>query len=262
MPAFSSWSWPRPTLGDPGSILSRIDTVERTTAFAEKVDKVIWRGTQWFNPLGHLNLRKDLMVVTKGQDSWADVAALNVSNALPIEAFCRYRYVVYTEGVSYSGRLPYHQACGSVLLTAPLTWRTTSALLVRPIFAATLMGKKGEKEEVRTGALGTVSRWEDANAVYVKPDFSDLEEVVGFLRERGDVGERIARNQRDGLVKQGYLSMAADTCYWRALIQAWGRSAVVDEGEWAGMESERYETWLVKEVSSSRTGGARGRIEK
>lgn len=260
MPPFSSWSWPTPTLGDSASILSRIAQIEASTSFEDKFDRVIWRGTPWFNPLGHPNLRKDLLAAAKaGRGKWADVSALNGSNALAIEEFCRYKYVVYTEGVSYSGRLPYHQACGSVLITAPLTWRTTSALLMRPITAGDLMGT-GERDGAKAGSLKTVTRWEDANVIYVKPDFSDLEQVVEFLRDRIDVAERIAKNQRDMLVAQGYLSLAADTCYWRALVLAWSEAAMVDEDEWAGLESEMYETWLLKEVSTSRTG-ARGRVQ-
>jgi hypothetical protein len=50
------------------------------------------------------------------------------------------------------------------------------------------------------------------------------------------------------------LSIAAETCYWRALIRAWSESAVVNERDWVGMEGERYETWLLKEVSTPREG--------
>ncbi|KAH7412163.1 glycosyl transferase family 90-domain-containing protein [Phaeosphaeria sp. MPI-PUGE-AT-0046c] len=258
MPPFSSWSWPTKTLGDPSSILSRIEDIETSTAFTDKIDRAIWRGTPWFNPLGQPNLRKDLISATRGQEEWADVAALNGSNALAIEDFCRYRYVIYTEGVTYSGRLPYHQACGSVLITAPLTWRTTSALLMKPIWAAELMGAE-ESQKAKKGALKMVTRFEDANAIYVKPDFSDLNKLIGFLRDRVDVAETIARNQRDMVVTQGYLSSAAETCYWRSLIRAWGKSVVVNEPEWADLKGEKYETWLLKEVSTSRTG-ARGKI--
>jgi hypothetical protein len=105
-----------------------------------------------------------------------------------------------------------------------------------------------------------VGSYRDANAVYVQSDFSDLEMLVGILREFPHVAERIARNQRDLVVRRGYLSVAAETCYWRALIRGWGRSAIVDEREWAGLQGERYETWLLKEVSTPRQG-TRGKTE-
>lgn len=237
--------------------LARIDAIEEEVgSWDDKEDKAMWRGTPWFNPIGYPHLRKDLIAKTKGKN-WADVAALNASNALKIEDFCRYKYVVYTEGVTYSGRLPYHQACESVLISAPLTWVTTSAVLMRPIWAEELMGE-GTKIRVVEGTLPTVSRYEDANAIYVDPGFSNLEKLIGFLRAHPHAASRIARNQRVGVVKGDYLSLAAETCYWRALFHGWHSVATVNEDDWRGLEGERYETWLLKEVSAIR-GEPRGR---
>ncbi|KAH7393062.1 glycosyl transferase family 90-domain-containing protein [Pyrenochaeta sp. MPI-SDFR-AT-0127] len=275
MPSFASWSWPKANLGVIDDVLSRIDHVERDVKWEKKVDKAVWRGTPWFNPIGHPNLRKDLLKATKQKD-WADVEALstvsNATNSINIEDFCRFRYVVYTEGVTYSGRLPYHQACGSVLITAPVTWLTTSGLLLRPIAAEELV--RGFEQPVKkhvaipkrtvlplAGALPTVEKWQDANAIYVKPDFSDLEDVVRFLRSWPEVARRIAQNQRDTVVGGGYLSLAAETCYWRALIRGWAAAAKVDGHEWSEQVGKRYETWLLEEVSNMRDG-TRGRVEK
>jgi hypothetical protein len=237
--------------------LTRIASVEEEVgSWDYKEDKLVWRGTPWFNPLGHPNLRKDLLAKTKGME-WADVAALDASNALKIEDFCRYKYVVYTEGVTYSGRLPYHQACENVLITAPLTWVTTSAVLMRPIWAEDFLSE-GAKRRAGDGALPTAKRYEDANAIYVNSDFANLEKLIVFLRTHPHVARRIARNQRDDLAKGEYLSLAAETCYWRALIRGWHSVATVDEDDWRGLEGERYETWLLKEVSMTR-GDPRGR---
>lgn len=251
-------------------VLSRIDAVEKTTTWQEKIDKVVWRGTPWFNPLGHPHLRKDLLKVAKGK-AWADVEALsggggNASNALAIEEFCRYKYIVYTEGVSYSGRMPYHQACGSVLIMAPVTWRTSSALLLRPVEAEELMdvfargGKQGKQgsREVKTVGVSETLRWEEANAIYVKADFSDLEEVILFLQAYPQVARRIAQNQRHMVVGGSYLTFAAEVCYWRALIRGWNKVAQVSELGWEAEVGERYETWLLGEISHKR-GGTRGK---
>lgn len=211
------------------------------------------------------------MKATRGKE-WADVAALDASgeNALAIEEFCRYKYVVYSEGVTYSGRLPYHQACGSVLITAPLGWLTHTAWWMRPIEARDLLGAFGGREDgrrdgVREGAaalLATVSDWREANAVYVSPGFGDLDEVIGFLRAYPEVAQRIARNQREAVVESGYLSGAAEVCYWRGLVAAWAENVVVGP-EWEVEVGERYETWLLREVASERhtvriTGDSKG----
>ncbi|KAH7073523.1 hypothetical protein BKA63DRAFT_575763 [Paraphoma chrysanthemicola] len=259
MPSFSGWTWVKDSLGCMDDILDRIATVERVfeSDWARKDARVVWRGTPWFNPLGHPNLRKDLLKATKGKN-WADVAALNSSNGLPIEDFCRYKYIVYTEGVTYSGRLPYHQACGSVLLMPPPEWLTTSAMLIKPIRADDLLQGFGVDVERRRredeSALSTVSSYKDANAVYIEPDFSNLGIVVELLDKYPHVANRIARNQRDLVVGGRYLSMGAETCYWRALIRGWSQAAIVDELEWGNEIGERYEAWLMKEVSSTRDG--------
>lgn len=264
MPSFAFWSWPSPTLGTFDAALSRIASVEVTTPWEKKIDKAVWRGTPWFNPLGHPTLRQDLLKATRHRE-WANVAALNTSkeNALAIEDFCRYKYVVYTEGVTYSGRLPYHQACESVLISAPLTYLTHTAWLMKPIMAGDLIvafakgggddtapqvGEGNGREGVPLPLLQAVGDWRDANAIYVSPKFEDLEGVIMLLRARPDVARRIARNQRETVVERGYLGAAAEACYLRALVKAWAASTVAGE-EWEKETGERYETWLLKQVS-------------
>jgi len=108
------------------------------------------------------------------------------------------------------------------------------------------IGRRGGE---RREAGGGMSAYEAANAIYVTPYFSDLEALVLFLWRRPDVTRRIARNQRKLVVGGGYLSMAAELCYWRGLIRGWASMAKVDEGQTGFDEGERYETWLLKQVS-------------
>jgi hypothetical protein len=103
MPHFSFWAWPLPFIGTLDSALSRISTVESSTPWSRKIDKVVWRGTAWFNSVGNTNLRPKLLEVTKGKE-WADVEDLKwysnaekASNSLLIEDFCKYKYIIYTE---------------------------------------------------------------------------------------------------------------------------------------------------------------------
>ena len=103
MPHFSFWAWPLPFIGTLDSALSRISAIEASHPWEKKIDKVVWRGTAWFNSVGNTNLRPKLLEVTKGQP-WADVEDLvwydggeKARNALQIEEFCKYKYIIYTE---------------------------------------------------------------------------------------------------------------------------------------------------------------------
>lgn len=259
-------------------ILTRTREVEKKISWEEKQDKAIWRGTPWFNPLGHPRLRQELLKVSKNKE-WADIQALNISatghptNSLPIEDFCMYKYVVYTEGVTYSGRLPYHQACESVLLTPPLTHLTHSSFLLRPISADELMVSFGFSEprenppafngpppKVIAPVLPTVEDWRHANTIYVAPDFSNLEATINFLRAHPEVAQQIAANLRHDAAGKGYLGSAAETCYWRALIRGWASVAVAEE-KWGEELGERFESWILREVAGrrERDAGVRGK---
>jgi hypothetical protein len=103
MPHFSFWSWPKAFIGTMDEALAKIDRVEKDTPWEKKIDKAVWRGTVWFNSIANINLRPQLMEQTKGKE-WADVEDLkwenqgeSAQNAIVIEDFCKYKYVIYTE---------------------------------------------------------------------------------------------------------------------------------------------------------------------
>jgi len=267
MPSFALWSWPTAAIGAFDDVLQRINKIERRVPWERKIDKIVWRGTSWFNPLGHPALRKDLLREAQGKE-WADIASLNKSstdenNALRIEDFCKYKYIVYTEGVTYSGRLPYHQACRSVLITPPLTFLTHTAWLMKPITTAELFAtfrfpfssnasSPGTFENGLHPLLKTVNDWRKANSIYVSPTFADLEDLIMFLRRYPEVALRIAQNQRQDVIEAGYLSNAAEVCYWRAMIGAWAKNLEV-HGDWKTKVGERYETWLLRQITEGKT---------
>jgi hypothetical protein len=103
MPHFSFWSWPLQFIGIMDEALTKIEKVERETPWEEKLDKAVWRGTGKFNSAGNTQLRPQLLALSEGKE-WADVQALNwesqgqkAKNAIAIEDFCKYRYIIYTE---------------------------------------------------------------------------------------------------------------------------------------------------------------------
>ncbi|ERS98676.1 hypothetical protein HMPREF1624_05463 [Sporothrix schenckii ATCC 58251] len=257
MPHFSFWAWRPRMVGSFARAAAAIDAIEARLPFARKQAQAVWRGTARFASAHHPALRTDLLKATRGQP-WADVQELawlpevvdsdkdnatravnalamqDASNGLMIEDFCRYKYVVHTEGITYSGRFQFHQLCGSVVLTAPLAWMQHTTHLVRPLYASDVLGGGGgDANDDRRGATTTPDEekaWphappDAANIVFVAPDWSNLGAMVQWLEDHPAVAEGIARRQRSlfasGPHGRGYLSPAAEVCYWRALLAGW-----------------------------------------
>lgn len=103
MPHFSGWAWPKPFIGTLDQALGKIDAIEGETLWENKIDMAVWRGTGQFNGVGNIFLRPNLLAATKGKQ-WADVEllewgmnAVDAKNAIKIEDFCKYKYIIYTE---------------------------------------------------------------------------------------------------------------------------------------------------------------------
>ncbi|KAK3331920.1 hypothetical protein B0T19DRAFT_397740 [Cercophora scortea] len=303
MPHFSFWAWPLPFIGSLPRAAAAITALESayltSTAWQQnKISKAVWRGTSWYNSVHSPRLRQKLLAAAKGQP-WADVQALewqgghNATNALPIEDFCKYKYVVHTEGVTYSGRFQFLQMCASVVLTPPIQWMQHTTHLVRPLFSSSLDLEPGphvdgtrqssgassartHAKAKKTAGSGSASSapasapagpgqerrgwvpserirkaWpvqyepDEANIVFVAPDWSDLGDTVAWLEAHPKVAEGIARRQRELFVGGGYFSPAAEACYWRALVRGWAKMARVDEEEWAGTEGVTFEAFAL-----------------
>lgn len=93
MPDYGFWSWPEPYIGSYAEAREKIRAVDKPLSWADKKDQVVWRGTVHWNG----ELRGRLVDITKGKP-WSDVAELDwKTNALHIEDFCRYKFLIYTE---------------------------------------------------------------------------------------------------------------------------------------------------------------------
>lgn len=262
MPHFSFWAWKLPFIGSMGRAAEAIASLEAaTSSFANKIPKAVWRGTTWFNSVHNPRLRANLIGATKDKP-WADVEALKwdtvstdtkngertASNSLMIEDFCKYKYVLYTEGVTYSGRFQFLQMCESVLITPAISWMQHATHLVRPVFSNALKGMEGGWTASEMVKRAWPESWdvEEANAVFVKPDWSDLEDVIHWLEEHPREAEGIARRQRETFVDGGYFSPAAEMCYWRALIRGWSEVARWDAEELQALgEGQTYEAFVL-----------------
>ncbi|KAI8219898.1 hypothetical protein K4K57_011938 [Colletotrichum sp. SAR 10_99] len=211
---------------------------------------------------------QELLKIAKDA-KWADVQALewtnqgeDATNALNIEEFCRYKYIIHTEGVSYSGRLQFHQLCESVILSPPIEWMQHTTYLVKPVYSSTLLGseeantvereKSQKQQQGRYPSKRAQETWpatfrpEEANMVFVNPDWSDLEATISWLENHADVAHGIAKRQRDLFAGRGYLSPAAEVCYWRALIRGWSRVVHADDTVWENSKVTPWEELSVR----------------
>ncbi|KAH6842529.1 glycosyl transferase family 90-domain-containing protein [Chaetomium sp. MPI-CAGE-AT-0009] len=262
MPHFSFWAWNLPFIGSMGRAAEAIAELEAAYAgpgaWHGKIAKAVWRGTTWFNSVHSPRMRQNLVKAAQGQP-WADVEPLEwssgnkagskASNALPIEGFCRYKYVVHTEGIAYSGRFQFLQMCASVVLTPPIQWMQHLTHLARPLFSSDLDLKRGDGGKGWTPTEKVRRAWpvgyqpEEANIVFVAPDWSDLGETVAWLEEHPEIAEGIARRQRDMFVGGGYFSPAAETCYWRAMVRGWAKMARTEGQGWEDTEGITFEAF-------------------
>ena len=108
---------------------------------------------------------------------------------------CEYKYLAQAEGNVYSGRLKYLQMCRSVVVSHKMDWVQHYYHLLRP---------SGSEQ----------------NFVEVERDWSDLDSKMKWLLGHDDHAQRIADNNVKTF-RERYLTPAAETCYWRRLIQEW-----------------------------------------
>lgn len=176
-----------------------------------KIPKVVWRGRTGTNK----NVREALIARTVGKD-WADVVetgfgdVADAPNRISMDNLCQYRFVIHTEGRSWSGRLKYLLNCDSVPIVHKLHWTAEYYSLLKP-------------------------DGPDQNYIEVERDWSDLEQKVKYYLEHPEEAQRIANNAK-ATFRERYTSPAAEGCYWRRMIYGYSKVA---------FEPEPYETVTV-----------------
>ncbi|KAK6525231.1 hypothetical protein TWF694_005377 [Orbilia ellipsospora] len=196
MPDFGYWSWPEPKVGSYHEVRLKALIAEESVPWEKKIQKIVWRGATLDLPV-----RLALLNKTEGQE-WADVKALDwgsdkskSQDLLSMSDHCHYRFVAHTEGHSYSGRLKYLQQCRSVVIAHKLDWVQHYHSLLE-------------------------SSGPNQNYVECERDFSDLEKVIKDLTKNPKKARRIADNSVK-LLRDRYLTPAAEACYWRKFIKGW-----------------------------------------
>lgn len=121
-------------------------------------------------------------------------------------------------GRSYSASLKYRQACQSVIVIHKLQYIQHHHYLL-------------------------ASSGPHQNYVEVERDFSDLPSKMQELLDNPGKAQKIAENSVR-VFRERYLSPAAEACYWRTLLQAWGAaSPSITAGKLS--EGLRFETFAL-----------------
>lgn len=180
---------------------ARAKAAKHDAYFVDKLPRVVWRGAVWTLP----EVREALIAATRNK-SWADVEEVDWkagTNVMRTEDFCRYAFVVHTEGRSWSGRLKYLLNCDSLPVVHDLQW---------------LAHYYHE----------LVAEGEGQNFVRVRRDWADLEEKVGWFLERPEEAQRVMENAKRDF-RERATSVAGEACYWRKLFEGWSQVAWVPE---------------------------------
>lgn len=134
-------------------------------------------------------------------------------SVIPMDAFCKYRYVVNTEGRSWSARMTHLLNCDSLLLVHDVEWIAHYYHLLD---------------------TGT-------NCVRVERDFSDLEEKIRYYNNHTQEAQTIA-NEAKTTFRERYTTPAATACYWRKLLRAWSSVSFVPDTHTTNHDRNRHQS--------------------
>lgn len=225
IPDFGYYSWPETKVGTMGEVRMKAEIEEQSGSWSwnKKHPQLFWRGAT----MG-LSLRERLIDTTRDKP-WADIRALDWHNKesmtkdlKSMPEHCQYKYLMQTEGNSYSGRLKYLQNCRSVIVSHPLDWIEHH----HP-----LMESSGPNQ----------------NYVEVERSFDNLEQTILSLERDQSQAERIAENSKRTF-REHYLTPAAEACYWRKLIHGW--STVSWEPQFWKKDQDGNKVWRGLPVES------------
>lgn len=198
MPDFTAYDWWEAKL--PAFNEARLSLAEESGPFEFKTPKLFWRGA---TVLQQGTQRTDLVSQLGPQTDVADVADTTVKH-LPegddksnlkylktLKEMCQYQYIVYTEGITYSGRLKYTALCNSIQIGHKITFVEFWTHLLDPYYV-------------------TVKDWDDALRKYKK------------LRNNPEKAAALANGAKEALRK--HLSPSGINCYMRRMLEGYARS--------------------------------------
>ena len=195
-PDFTAFDWWEARL--PGFNEVRMNFARSSGSFANKIAKLFWRGSV---SLQQGTQRSDLVNILSDKTDVADVALITSkdftskkganSNLKSLQEMCKYQYIIYTEGIAYSGRLKYTALCNSVQIGHQITFIEFWTHLLEPYYVS-------------------VSDWNDALDKY------------HALQANPAEAERLAVGAAEAVRK--HLSSTAINCYIKRMLTGYARS--------------------------------------
>lgn len=243
-PDFGFAGWPEAQAPTYPEVVALQAATEEAYPWEAKADRAFWRGFPNFYPV-----RKDLMERTRAAshlppdhpDAWADIFATTFGGEtgpeyrplVSLQDHCKHKYLVHSEGNSYSGRSKYLLSCHAITIAHKMEWTQHfhPALIPDPSSPAQNFVELPESgtfaglEEVIRGL------WESdndpkaaASPGWFAKAMSPPVAALGKLTAR-----QIADNARDTL-RDRYLTPAATSCYFRAALRAY--ASVQESSTW------------------------------
>ncbi|KAG2443181.1 hypothetical protein HYH02_009258 [Chlamydomonas schloesseri] len=207
-PDFSYYDWPEIGMPPYSAIRRRTGAVTSGLPFAARSNKLFWRGGSHRHVpsvvrkalLGKLERRADIADVKRippFEEIYANASAA-AATFTALWDFCRHKYIIYTEGNSWSARLKFHLLCGSVLVSHPRSWDTPETLLMQ----------------------------EGRNVVSVRDNqWSDVEEVYWMLELNPPLAQHIADENRKFF---HLLTPDGISCYILELLKCYAEAMTTD----------------------------------
>ncbi|SJX62208.1 uncharacterized protein SRS1_13055 [Sporisorium reilianum f. sp. reilianum] len=225
LPDFGFAGWPEAGIASFDEFLHLAQLQDHLVPWSQKADRVLWRGlANGYPPRVDLLSRTDPLKVP-GADKWADVKQTSFHDVgadfhpiIPMHEHCRHKFLVQTEGNSYSGRGKFLWSCRSVTVAHPMEWTQH----FHPALNADPYSREQNMVELAgplfDGLEQTTLQLQNTAHIPAAQDLALNVSAQGALRLNPP--QRIADNAVESL-RHRYLTAAATMCYLRAAIRAY-----------------------------------------
>ncbi|CAO1621809.1 unnamed protein product [Sympodiomycopsis kandeliae] len=261
-PDFGFKGWPEAQAPTYSEVVALQKQVESQYPWEKKDDRAFWRGFPNFYPI-----RRDLMDRTRSSshaakdssNAWSDVFATTFGGEtgpeyrplVKLEDHCKQKYLIHSEGNSYSGRSKYLFSCNSITIAHKLRWTQHfhPALISNPLSSSQNYIQLPEYDTF-SGLEETVrALWESDHDVKSPASQSLLSSNTSLVKQHHgyttwssialneyntvdtsrNTAQKIADNAKNTL-RDRYLTPAATACYYKIALLEYSKLL-------------RYSTW-------------------
>ncbi|CAO1623710.1 unnamed protein product [Sympodiomycopsis kandeliae] len=220
LPDFSFTAWPEAGIASYSEFRRDAAEINKEYPWTKKEDKLFWRGDPTVGAPPRINLMQQ--IAKPNSDLWSDVKRTSfwetgpgISPIISPKDHCKHKYLLHSEGNSYSGRSKFILGCSSTVILHELEWTQH--------FHPALIFAEGVDQNVIKSPGNLFDQLEElANGLHTSDQQSIQENTMS-------IGQRIASNANRTLTNR-YLSPAATACYLRAALISY--NSVLDRSSW------------------------------